>query len=439
MNSDEKAIHVLRAVHRLQLQKAPEKPRLRTPQCPSLPRFTEALQEGWTAEERRHVETCPYCRQLVTRERARAETVMWGERGLVATFFLDLAADNTLQRWRDFLGHIQWGGSGPGLDWGAVVRVGAVVEPHFGSSGFGTPDLVALVEFNDASTAVLVLEAKLGTYAETTVDPKGRGLKGYNSKLNGQIELNHRLALALAAYAGGARLGEAEWVRQTDYGRAGGFRYVLDSAVLEGLVAPLSGLPTDRYLHVAITSDETNPFASIGLKRYWPEIFVDQAGQNVWESVRHRFGWLGWKQLRELARWQPSLFVPTYELNEHYLQPEPLGDDTPGTPADGTPWPAKRPRRGVSVVFVPSLAEEARGTVLHFSWNGPHCALRNYLNPGPDTAPSNPKYRGTLDVLPLIDKERMFPRQRPRYQDQAAWRQIIEEINREWKLGSPER
>jgi hypothetical protein len=439
MNTNDKFLHVLRAAHRLQVQNAPEKPRLRTPQCPPLPRVAEALRKGWTAEERQHVETCPYCRQLVARQQTPAETVLWGERGLVATLFLDLAADKTLQRWRDFLGHIRWGGSGPGLDWGAIIRVWAVVEPHFGSSGFGSPDLVALVELNDASTAVLLLEAKLGTYAETTIDPEGRRLKGYKSKLNGQLELNHRLALALAAYAGGARLEEAEWVRQTDYDTAGRLRYVLDSAVLKKLVAPLSGLPADRYLHVAITSDETNPFEAADLKRHRPEIFVDQTRQNAWESVRHRFGWLGWKPLRELAQWEPSLFAPTYALNEHYLQSESLGDDAPGTPADGTPWPANRPRRGVSVVFVPNLTEEARGTVLHFSWNGPQCALRNYLNPGSDTAPSHPRYRRTMEVLPLIDKERPFTRQRPRYQDQAAWRQIIEEINREWKLGSPSR
>jgi hypothetical protein len=49
------------------------------------------------------------------------------------------------------------------------------------------------VDFNDDSRAVILLEAKLGKYDEVCWAPRSRGQKGFNSKLNGQLELNHCL------------------------------------------------------------------------------------------------------------------------------------------------------------------------------------------------------------------------------------------------------
>jgi hypothetical protein len=52
-------------------------------------------------------------------------TFMWGERGLVATFFMDLSAVPNLQRWIAFLNPppnegatVQWGGRRSGFTLG---------------------------------------------------------------------------------------------------------------------------------------------------------------------------------------------------------------------------------------------------------------------------------------------------------------------------------
>jgi hypothetical protein len=73
MSTDNKLLPVLRAVHQLQVQQAPEQHRLRTADCPSLSRFAVALQEGWTPEEREHMDECPYCKQLVSIEDSLAK------------------------------------------------------------------------------------------------------------------------------------------------------------------------------------------------------------------------------------------------------------------------------------------------------------------------------------------------------------------------------
>ena len=74
-------------------------------------------------------------------EGEKTETVMWGERGLVATLFQDLAADQSLARWNEFTGAIQ-----PPLS-GIVNKAWTVVEPDF--HGFGHPDAVALLDFGE--------------------------------------------------------------------------------------------------------------------------------------------------------------------------------------------------------------------------------------------------------------------------------------------------
>lgn len=362
-------------------------------------------------------------------------TLMWGERGLVATFFTDLSADANNQRWKDFLQRIEFGNGGPGLDWTRLTKVWAVVEPSFGVRGFGLPDLVARLEFQDAPPVAILLEAKMGTYAESAVTPAGRSVKGYNSKLNGQIELNHRLALALGSFAGG-QLREPEWVQNTAYHQAGGPRYVLDTAVMEKVVSQLCGLEPQRYLHLAITADHSNPFTADRLKPMWPEIFIARDGRNAWETECSRVGWIGWDALKSLAEaWDnPSLFLPTLGLNEHYL------DLPPETPTEAlesavpTHWPPNRPQVGVSLVYLPGFDQHSKATAVHLSWNGNSCAVRNYLHPGPKTSPLRPQYQDTLAVLPLILNEKAFGPKRPAYTNTDAWQRIIEETNRDWRL-----
>ena len=67
-----------------------------------------------------------------------------------------------------------------------------------------------------------MLEAKTGTFAQTTADPACRRKgKKFNSTLNGQIELNHRLTLALEAFHDGFPLIEPQWVADTPFANTG--------------------------------------------------------------------------------------------------------------------------------------------------------------------------------------------------------------------------
>ena len=267
------------------------------------------------------------------------------------------------------------------------------------------------------------------TYAEACGDPGSRDVKGYNSSINGQIELNHRLALALERGEVGGQIVDSGAVAATRYVAHDRVRYVKDHGVREMLVPRLGGPGISRYLHLAITSDVANPFAAAPAPGMLPEIIVTADDLDVWTEHCHRFGWISWSGLRALAeRWKAQDFLESYRVNRHYLQAEtPVGDGAI------TPLPPDRPASGVSLVLIPRLDAT---TALHFSWTPNNCALRNYLRPSADTHPLHPRYRPTAEVLPLIgDKnEKRFGRRRPAYDQMTKWKALIERQNHDWNL-----
>lgn len=371
-------------------------------------------------------------------------TLMWGERGLVTTLFMDLASSETadvpLDLWPRFFEQI-FGRTGIDCDWGKIKSVWLMVEPCFGPRGFGSPDAIACIEFKDAARVAVFFEAKIATYEGSAISPRCRAKKGYNSTLNGQLELKHRLAVALASFDGQRLLKDGAWVGTTTYRQAGFPRFVVDRGVLQTIVPKLQRLPAERYLHVAITSDDTNPFNNKRLQGLWPEIFCEDANgkatANIWEQHRDRFGWTNWQACKAILEvlGENSLFLPTYNANKHYIDAARSEGAGPAAPtAQLADWPADRPRRGVSIIYVPLLSPDCETTAVHFSWHDNTCAVRNYLVNTVDNNPDGPLYRATHDVLPLIINEHRLGLNRPPVGDHEAWEALIRHVNADWRL-----
>ena len=366
-------------------------------------------------------------------------TLMWGERGLVATLFMDLSAVADCARWIAFLQQIQFVNPGPHIDWKKVQRVWAVVEPGFGNRGFGSPDAVFRLEFADNRHVVVLLEAKLCGYLEACWLPAARGQKGFNSRLNGQLELNHRLTLALAAYQpANHQLIEPEWV-PTRYAAtypAGFRRRVNDPSVRQRLMEPL--INADSYLHVIVTSDNINPMTVDANTPLLPEIFIDAQDGNQWNNERYRFGWTNWSGLQYLAvNWHdpPARFPENLAFNLPNVFGAGAGgrhDELPAAAGQVLPpdWPPGRPAKGVSLIFAPGINP---GTFLHFSWLRNSCRLRDYI---PDPPPAPDDTRTTMEVLGLIMHEEPCGARRPRTEQVEQWRVIIQDVNRRYGLGN---
>jgi hypothetical protein len=250
---------------------------------------------------------------------------MWGERGLVATFFMDLCQTPDLQAISDFL-EVAYNLKSPIKDTGALEQFTCVIEPDFGNRGFGRPD--AILRFDCSSRSfVVILEAKLTGFAEACWLRSRRGEPTFNSKLNGQLELNYRLAMALARFKDGMNmLEESKWVPQSPYGDS---RILKKDSVIKTLVPQFSdkNLRLEDYYYLVVTTDEKNPFGG-AKEQYLPQLFKaemyddDLTFVDRWQELKSQFGWLNYTEMlriiRNIEKQLPagSLFLSTHALYE---------------------------------------------------------------------------------------------------------------------------
>jgi hypothetical protein len=329
----------------------------------------------------------------------------------------------SLDHWRVLLDLITFGQS---RSWTGLRHADVVVEPSFGSRGFGRPDAVALLEFDTRERVTVFFEAKLVTYAEASRLSRGRSTPGFNSSINGQLELNHRLGVALERWNSPAVLQEESWILGTPY-TENKIRVLKNRDVLDVLLTPIARLPRTSYLHGILTTDSGNPFDDPKIATYMPEIFLPDAKGNQWATERKRFGWVGWPQVLDAwrIRDKPSWFIDTWAF---FPPSRPVDDpaiSVEAVPSDaGSSWTATRPARGVSLVFASRINSR---TYLHFSWNQDNCALRDYSSSAKDLPVAD--RRLTHQVLPLIDDELAETIRRPPYTDTEAWHQRVLDAN----------
>ena len=293
---------------------------------------------------------------------------MWGERGIVATFFADMHLFAAECDWAAFLNSIET----PACNFPRhTTAATAIIEPDFGNKGFGHPDAVLILE-EDEKRFVVVFEAKRKPYARSC--GKVRGEKGYNSTLKGQLELNYVLAVSLSTFgAEYISLTEPEWIANTPYalGRDGGHRAVLkNEAVMNAYVRKLSELPLENYFHVVLTTDTENPLIDPLQGKLLPEIYqASDPSRNVWTTARNQFGWLNYECLKTVAAKlrrpddpRMNLFAASFGFN--------LANMSKKVGMVGT----HRTKKTV-LVYIPDINAES---YLHCSYQGDTCKLRDY-------------------------------------------------------------
>jgi hypothetical protein len=295
---------------------------------------------------------------------------MWGERGLIATFFADLHQLDDMAEVQSFLkmaGLFQEQAESHGTP----EKIYSIIEPDFGNKGFGHPDAILGIKYSDRYIVVIV-EAKRVNFEKACWTSSRRGEDKFNSKLNGQLELDYRLAMAFSKFKkGDSDLTEPEWVLATDYkdNLKGRPRSLQKPNVLKDVVSLFSGEEFDQYYYLVITTDEANPLDTVD-KTFLPQLFNPHlAGNNLtfpncWMEFRKQFGWLNYDKMKQFIHRIKdrlpieSLFLPTYEMNMGSFgdlsdEDENNGDDGEGgkPPVESTvQLPLKPPRKGVLIV-----------------------------------------------------------------------------------------
>ena len=221
---------------------------------------------------------------------------MWGERGLVTTFFADLHQLAEPETFNNFLQIVEFP-ERTMLNSLSPVAIHYIIEPDFANTRFGHPDAVIALDYHD-SRAVIIVEAKRTDLASACAPRSQRGQQGFNSTLNGQLELDYCLAMALSEYhEGDTELVEAEWMLSSPYKneRKGTLRRLKNRAVIEDVVSLIEGIPLDQYYFLVITNEEQNPFLRVS-DDILPELFKPELSglrisfTNCWSEYRRRFG-----------------------------------------------------------------------------------------------------------------------------------------------------
>ena len=377
---------------------------------------------------------------------------MWGERGLIATFFADLHQPRDPETINEFMRIVEFP-ERPGIGDMSPTAVHYIIEPDFANTGFGHPDAVITVQYEDESSrAAVIVEAKRTDFASACAPRSQRGQQGFNSTLNGQLELDYCLAMALSEYRSeAAELVEPEWVLSSPYGneRQGRLRRLRNPAVLEDVVSLVSGIPLDRYYFLVITNDEQNPFPRV-TEEYLPELFKPELSglrlsfTNSWPELCVRFGWINYSKMQkfidDIQAQLPlgSMFLQSFSINQRNMTAEQMGHEVAERETETTeqggfhlaPLATKKPSgsrasSGKSLIYAP---QTNRQTFLHFSWRHSSCALRDYSRSGATEPFADRSYR-TSEVEGMIEKEISVPRAR-RKEDISFWHQQTIEANK---------
>jgi hypothetical protein len=379
--------------------------------------------------------------------------VMWGERGLVDTAFLDLHQSGDHNVWSSLLMACGFDVSLPWLK-KPIRLISTVVEPDFSNEGFGHPDGIIRLEFELDDPIVLILEAKRLPFDRCCASPTTRGGAGYNSSLNGQLELNHCLALALSEYQGGGSiLSEPAWVLHSPYAieRRGRLRSLKNRFVIEEVARPFSGLPFRSYYHLLITTDDSNPLDKPSNETSLPELYhPEYPFQNCWKDLRSQYGWISWDAIASLVqnlstdgKLRESLFLATFESNRRNfksasgptLEEAPVTEDertfsleetldTVPQQAAGPGKTATGSGRGATMVYAPTINPS---TFLHFSWLNESCAIRDYSK-SPNIMPFEDRNFRTSDVRRRITKQVVIRNRRP-ISDTRYWHETTMNLN----------
>lgn len=241
-------------------------------------------------------------------QRTLPVTIWYGERGIVNSIVTHIASrPNPGKTAGKLLDAVQWADAGKHAWTSQIAEVKLIVEISL--ADFGNPDLmlVCTVEGDDQPYCVFI-EAKATCYQFSMGNNSSGMSPGFNSTINGQISLKYRFAKALCNPASGIEeVVEPESIfkkykeQLRDYSQKP--RHLRKPEILQLLNdLKLISLSEDRCHYVALTWDDAKHafFADSDVKR--PDnmpLLLDEYEKDVYDTVKPRLGWLGYKNLEE--------------------------------------------------------------------------------------------------------------------------------------------
>lgn len=223
------------------------------------------------------------------------DIIFYSERGIVNGIILDIKDD--LNKEKAFLRSIRFADGGV-HDWIDDVKlIKWYVEPSF--SQFGAPDLILSAETKDLKKYIIIIEAKLTGYNESSAsnienDLYPANYRGITSSLNIQLAFKYRFYQAFKN-----KINE-DAIRETGNTKIfyNDQRRKIKNLIVIDYCKELFGKATEVY-YVALTHDNKNfiPFET--------DSFLPAIGKENWKNDKKFFGHLTYDMLETVA-WNNS-------------------------------------------------------------------------------------------------------------------------------------
>jgi hypothetical protein len=359
---------------------------------------------------------------------------MWGERGLVATLFMDLVEisiskkENSL--WEKFFNEIIEIQEPLKLKKEEIEKVDVIIEPDFGNAGWGHPDVVISMKVKGQNDRkIFFIEAKRDKFEKECKNKEKRGENGFNSSLNGQIELRYCFTRALIEWNNPEQqIEDPDWILETEYDkdRNSKKRLLKKGPVLDEVIKEYH-LKTifENYYYIALTQDTTNPLNNLS-NDIQPELF-DTIGHDCWNAlIQKQIGWFNFGKIEKLIDdfeyTERSLFSVSYKLNKSNMKilcntnKDANSGDNDNDDDNNIGF-----TNGVTMIYAPDIN---KNTFLHFSWKGNSCVLRDYSK----NQLREIEDKTTVFVRERIIIERYIPN-RKAITEFDFWHKITEELN----------
>ncbi|MHC4660139.1 MAG: hypothetical protein ACYS8W_00495 [Planctomycetota bacterium] len=256
------------------------------------------------------------------------------------------------------------------------------------------------METEKGEKKVFFLEAKRSTYLESAMKRGNRRKKGFNSSINGQIELNYRFSRALLNRKPGEIKESSEVFAAYGENKA---RILKNPFTIEKVVQKMECKDNMDFYHLILTSDDSNPFISGDTDDYFPGFF-NENGVNLYEEMKSNICWVGYENLLSVSN-DDGYFSRNYGFNNRSIKTH--ATDQEMVKIDGKV-------HGVLIVFVPEYSEN----LLHLSWRGNSSVLRDYVSllEGPEKIPVSTEY-----LEGKIKQYRKAPARRKPYTNREYW------------------
>lgn len=249
--------------------------------------------------------------------------VRYGERGVVDTLIHYLVENQQSKR---FLQSVKWGDNVK-HEWIESIESSTwILEVSLnGTSGFGDPDIILVCETLEGKPHFVFIEAKVNTYVKSASQNSKGMVKGYNSKINGQLSLKYRFCKAVEGWTGEGRIIETDSLFKQYRDRIGENqkypRRLAKPQVLELLRKyRFNELETDRCFYVAMTWDR-EPGPIIDLDKDLTPLLLSESGEGLHSYTKAHLGWIGYGVIDRTFELDESFKETLSTMVEHYPDP----------------------------------------------------------------------------------------------------------------------